>query len=164
MCIRDSTTASAKKMLDTEMEYISYLRNRKKFFFMTQIQQTRVTVAKKKLEEKKKKKRKGGGFPWLRRLRRRLNPNKNKNKYWKGKGKGNPLGRFFRNARAFGLNKGRQLKYSRLGKLVRGGVTKIRAGGKFLGELPGKTATKIRKGIWDNGISAFKNFNLFAQD
>lgn len=159
-----NTTASAKKMLDTEMEYISYLRNRKKFFFMTQIQQTRVTVAKKKLEEKKKKKRKGGGFPWLRRLRRRLNPNKNKNKYWKGKGKGNPLGRFFRNARAFGLNKGRQLKYSRLGKLVRGGVTKIRAGGKFLGELPGKTATKIRKGIWDTGSSAFKKIKLYAQD
>ena len=39
---------TAKRMLDTEMEYIEYLRNRKKMFFMTQVQQTQVTVVSKK--------------------------------------------------------------------------------------------------------------------
>tara|TARA_B100000886_G_scaffold339565_1_gene305433 strand:+ start:4212 stop:6281 length:2070 start_codon:yes stop_codon:yes gene_type:complete len=47
--------STAKNMLDTEMEYISYLRNRKKMFFMTQVQQTRVTVVSKKREAEKKK-------------------------------------------------------------------------------------------------------------
>ena len=61
-----NTTASAKKMLDTEMEYISYLRNRKKFFFMTQLQQTQVTVARKKGEEDKNRKKKPfSGLGWL---------------------------------------------------------------------------------------------------
>ena len=36
--------STAKEMLDTEMEYIEYLRKRKKFFFMTQVQQTRVVT------------------------------------------------------------------------------------------------------------------------
>ena len=54
---------TAKRMLDTEMEYIEYLRNRKKMFFMTQVQQTRVTVVSKKRKEAEKKvkqKRKSG--------------------------------------------------------------------------------------------------------
>jgi len=38
---------AAKDMLDTEMEYIEYLRKRKRFFFMTQVQQTRVAVVPK---------------------------------------------------------------------------------------------------------------------
>ena len=53
---------TAKRMLDTEMEYIEYLRNRKKMFFMTQVQQTQVTVVGKKraaAENKKKKKSSG---------------------------------------------------------------------------------------------------------
>ena len=54
--------STAKKMLDTEMEYIEYLRNRKKMFFMTQVQQTQVTVVSKKakeVEKKAKQKKKG---------------------------------------------------------------------------------------------------------
>ena len=47
--------STAKKMLDTEMEYIEYLRNRKKMFFMTQVQQTQVTVVGKKAKEAEKK-------------------------------------------------------------------------------------------------------------
>ena len=46
--VSGSMVSSAKNMLDTEMEYISYLRNRKKMFFMTQVQQTKVTVVSKK--------------------------------------------------------------------------------------------------------------------
>ena len=41
-------TSTAKDMLDQEIEYIDYLRNRKKFFFMTQVQQTRVHVVAKR--------------------------------------------------------------------------------------------------------------------
>ena len=61
--VSGSMVSSAKNMLDTEMEYISYLRNRKKMFFMTQVQQTRVTVVSKKRKEAEKKvkqKRKSG--------------------------------------------------------------------------------------------------------
>ena len=42
--VAGKVTSTAKQMLDTEMEYIEYLRNRRKFFFMTQVQQTRVVV------------------------------------------------------------------------------------------------------------------------
>ena len=49
--VSGSMVSSAKNMLDTEMEYISYLRNRKKMFFMTQVQQTKVTVVSKKRKE-----------------------------------------------------------------------------------------------------------------
>ena len=57
-------TSTAKDMLDQEPEYIDYLRNRKKFFFMTQVQQTRVHVRKKvkAQDEYEKKKRRGGLF------------------------------------------------------------------------------------------------------
>ena len=100
-----NTTASAKKMLDTEMEYISYLRNRKKFFFMTQLQQTQVTVARNKAKEK----RKGNRFKLpplglLRRLKRKFFDKKKKNNRWKGKGKGSKVGQFFRNTRAWGFS------------------------------------------------------------
>ena len=54
-------TSTAKDMLDKEIEYIDYLRNRKKFFFMTQIQQTRVTVKKRvKVNEKEETKKRSG--------------------------------------------------------------------------------------------------------
>ena len=42
------TLKAADKMLQTEHEYLTFLRNKKKFFFMTQIQQTRVQVARKR--------------------------------------------------------------------------------------------------------------------
>ena len=45
-------------MLDQETEYIDYLGNRKKFFVMTQIQQTRVTIAKRKTKAKKEEEKK----------------------------------------------------------------------------------------------------------
>ena len=57
--------STAKEMLDTEMEYIEYLRNRKKMFFMTQVQQTQVTVVSKKrreVEKKAKEKKKKGNI------------------------------------------------------------------------------------------------------
>ena len=54
-------TSTAKDMLDKEIEYIDYLRNRKKFFFMTQIQQTRVTVKKRvKAQPKEETKKRSG--------------------------------------------------------------------------------------------------------
>ena len=62
--------STAKEMLDTEMEYIEYLRKRKKFFFMTQVQQTRVVIAPKRT---KRAPAQGGGVvgaPPVRRRRR----------------------------------------------------------------------------------------------
>ena len=58
-------TSTAKDMLDQETEYLEYLRNRKKFFVMTQVQQTRVIVAKRRRGRKKDEPRGGGGgiFP-----------------------------------------------------------------------------------------------------
>ena len=41
-------TRTAKNMLDTEMEYIDYLRNRRKFFVMTNLMQQRVVVGGRK--------------------------------------------------------------------------------------------------------------------
>ena len=60
--------STAKKMLDTEMEYIEYLRKRKKFFFMTQVQQTRVVIAPKR---KRKAPAQGGGGIGIPPVRRR---------------------------------------------------------------------------------------------
>ena len=59
--ISGEMTSTAKDMLDQEIEYIDYLRNRKKFFFMTQIQQTRVQVKKRvKAQSKEETKKKSG--------------------------------------------------------------------------------------------------------
>ena len=55
-------TSTAKDMLDQEIEYIDYLRNRKKFFFMTQVQQTRVHVVAKRKKKKEDPNRRRGGF------------------------------------------------------------------------------------------------------
>ena len=52
-------------MLDTEHD-ICYLRNRKKFFFMTQVQQTRVVLGKKGKGHEDKSKFGGGGLPLIR--------------------------------------------------------------------------------------------------
>ena len=60
--------STAKEMLDTEMEYIEYLRKRKKFFFMTQVQQTRVVIAPKR---KRKAPAQGGGGIGIPPVRRR---------------------------------------------------------------------------------------------
>ncbi len=71
--ISGEMTSTAKNMLDQETEYIDYLRNRKKFFVMTQIQQTRVTIAKRKTKAKKEeeKKKKRGGKPWWMRSKKK---------------------------------------------------------------------------------------------
>lgn len=72
--ISGEMTSTAKNMLDQETEYIDYLRNRKKFFVMTQVQQTRVTIAKRKTKAKKeeeKKKKKRGGKPWWMRSKKK---------------------------------------------------------------------------------------------
>ena len=61
--ISGEMTSTAKDMLDQEIEYIDYLRRRKKFFFMTQVQQTRVHVRKKvKVKAQDEKKERSGGF------------------------------------------------------------------------------------------------------
>ena len=64
-------TSTAKDMLDQETEYLEYLRNRKKFFVMTQIQQTRVHVIKKRKKKKKDDPNRRGGFGLFPPFRRR---------------------------------------------------------------------------------------------
>lgn len=64
-------TSTAKDMLDQETEYLEYLRNRKKFFVMTQIQQTRVHVIKKRKKKKKDDPNRSGGFGLFPPFRRR---------------------------------------------------------------------------------------------
>ena len=105
-----SVAKSANEMLDTEHEYLTYLRNRKKFFFMTQVQQTRVVLGKKRngREDKSKLPDGGGRLPPIRRPRRR--PTK---KQLRAKQKGNRVGRFMRNTKAAGIRAGRR---SGLGK------------------------------------------------
>ena len=63
-------TSTAKDMLDQEIEYIDYLRSRKKFFFMTQVQQTRVHVRKKKKCRPVPKDQTPGGRGFWRRRRK----------------------------------------------------------------------------------------------
>ena len=65
-------TSTAKDMLDQEIEYIDYLRNRKKFFFMTQVQQTRVhVVAKRKKKKEDPNRRRRGGLLWFPKRRKK---------------------------------------------------------------------------------------------
>jgi murein DD-endopeptidase MepM/ murein hydrolase activator NlpD len=130
--VAGKVTSTAKEMLDTEMEYIEYLRNRRKFFFMTQVQQTRVSVRGKsqKEEEKKKKKSRGGGVlntvNKLRKIKKALG-NKKLNKKTK-------LGRFRRNLRAGGLKLNRKVQRSPFGRAKKfvGGIGK-KIGGKVKG-------------------------------
>ena len=92
-------TSTAKSMLDQETEYLDYLRNRKKFFVMTQIQQTRVQVVKKR----KKKNETGGGavgmFPPFRRRKKKV----------KSRLKKTPKKTFMEKAKQKGRIKGKQL-------------------------------------------------------
>ena len=129
--VAGKVTSTAKEMLDTEMEYIEYLRNRKKFFFMTQVQQTRVSVrGKSKKEEEKKKKGKGRNLLGAARKLKKLagaRGNKKLNKKTK-------LGRFRRNLRAGGLKLNRKVQRSPFGKAKNfvGGIGK-KIGGKVKG-------------------------------
>ena len=99
-----SVAKSANQMLDTEHEYLTYLRNRKKFFFMTQVQQTQVTVAQKGGKSPEQQVGGGGGgLPFRPSRRRKLSK-----KQLRAKQKGSRVGRFMRNTRAAGLRAGRR--------------------------------------------------------
>ena len=93
-------TRTAKNMLDTEMEYIDYLRNRKKFFVMTNLMQQRVIVG-----GKKKDRDADGTDPKSRgSWRRRYKPKRKiRLKSW---GKNSKFGRFIRNVRYKSLRMG----------------------------------------------------------
>ena len=93
-------TRTAKNMLDTEMEYIDYLRNRKKFFVMTNLMQQRVIVGGKKKDrdaDGTDPKRRG---TWRRRYKK---PKKIRLKSW---GKNSKFGKFIRNVRYRSLRMG----------------------------------------------------------
>ena len=136
------TLKAADKMLQTEHEYLTFLRNKKKFFFMTQIQQTRVQVAKKeKYEQGDAPRGRGLGLPFLRR-RPRIKGNR---KRWKNRGKNTRIGRFMRNARARGLRMGRGFKRGPVGRFIGGAKNRItgapgalkRGAGSLLGKAKG---------------------------
>ena len=93
-------TSSAKDMLDTEMEYIDYLRNRRKFFVMTNVQQTRV------LTGKKKKDRDADGKNTIPSSLGRLRFKPKRRLRFKNFGKKNRFGRLIRNVRAGALRLG----------------------------------------------------------
>ena len=133
-------TSTAKDMLDKEIEYIDYLRNRKKFFFMTQIQQTRVTVKKrvKAKEKEETKKRSGLRLPF--RKKRKV---KKKNLKQKVKQKARIKGRKAKRAMgaagnkisAFTRNKTKKLGKNLVstGKTMKGQVLKkVSQGTKFM--------------------------------
>ena len=156
---------SAEKMLDAELDYINYLRGRKKLFFMTQIQQTRVQVGKKQFGEDDNIDYGKRGRFWR--------PRRNKKVKTKGLGKGNRIGRFFRNVRASGLKWGRKIKYSLPGRLVRGGARNVRNAGQFIGRQPGRlwrsvkrVGTKVKNKIGDGlnfvkraGVNVMRSIN-----
>ena len=135
-------TSTAKDMLDKEIEYIDYLRNRKKFFFMTQIQQTRVTVKKrvKAKEKEETKKRKGLRLPFRKRPKKKV---KKKNLKQKVKQKARIKGRKAKRAMgaagnkisAFTRNKTKKLGKNLVstGKTMKGQVLKkVSQGTKFM--------------------------------
>ena len=144
--VAGKVTSTAKDMLDTEMEYIEYLRNRKKFFFMTQVQQTRVLVRgrSKKEEEKKDKKRRSGSIlntlNKARKIKKALG-NKKLNKKTK-------LGRFRRNLRAGGLRLNRKFQRSPFGR-----AKKFVSG---VGEKLGANVKNVKKAALDKVVAAPK--------
>ena len=144
--VAGKVTSTAKDMLDTEMEYIEYLRNRKKFFFMTQVQQTRVLVRgrSKKEEEKKDKKRRSGSL---------LNTARKLRKIKKAAGRGKltkktKLGRFRRNLRAGGLRLNRKFQRSPFGR-----AKKFVSG---VGEKLGANVKNVKKAALDKVVAAPK--------
>ena len=133
--------SSAKRMLDTEMEYIEFLRNKKKMFFMTQVQQTRVTVISKKAKEAEdKKKSSGGGLLddlLKRKLKKKLKakPGKSslKDRMKKVKGR-NPIVKLKRKMKAAGIKTGRKVNR----------VLKIDKAKKFMSNQGAKVGNKIK--------------------
>lgn len=130
--------SDAKKMLDTEMEYIEFLRNKKKMFFMTQVQQTRVTVVSKKAKAAEEKKDSGGGGAGLLSQllrRRRPKPGKDslKKRLKKVKGR-NPIVKLKRKMKAAGIKTGRKINR----------VLKIDKAKKFVSNQGAKVGNKIK--------------------
>ena len=132
-------TRTAKNMLDTEMEYIDYLRNRKKFFIMTNLLQQRVVVGGRK-RDRDADGGDGGGFG-IPRNRRFLK--KKKRLRFKSFGKGSKIGRFARGIRARALRLG--------GAPALGKKAVYRGPLKFLNP---RNIARIGNKIKDKGIAA----------
>ena len=131
-------TRSAKNMLDTEMEYIDYLRNRRKFFVMTNVMQQRVTVGGKKGGRDADGSSKSRSIPRNRRLFK-----KTKRLRFKSFGKGSKVGRFARGLRYKALRLG--------GAPGLGKKAAFRGPFKFLNP---RNIAKIGVKIKDKGIQA----------
>ena len=155
--------STAKKMLDTEMEYIEYLRNRKKMFFMTQVQQTQVTVVSKKrreVEKKVKEKKRSGGLLdnlLKRKLKKKFGKRDSlKQRMKKVKGR-NPIVKLKRKMKAAGLKTGRKvnrvLKIDKAKKFISNQGKNI--GSKFKKVGKNVASTALSKG--KTAVSAVKN-------
>ena len=133
-------TRSAKEMLDTEMEYIDYLRNRRRFFVMTTIQQQRV------LTSGKKKDRDADGGTSIPSSLGRIRFKPKRRLRFKSWGKKNRFGRMIRNVRAGALRLGGA---SSLGKkpVYRG----------FMRIFNPRNLTRLTNKVRDMGINAGKN-------
>ena len=140
-------TRSAKDMLDTEMEYIDYLRNRRKFFVMTNLQQTRVIAGRKKKDRDADGKNKGPTS--LGRLRFK----KIKRIRWKNFGKNSKIGRAIRNVRAGALRLGGAPSLGK--KAVYKGWMKI---------FNPRNITRLKNKIGDMATGAGKNIKKFGKN
>ena len=140
-------TRSAKDMLDTEMEYIDYLRNRRKFFVMTNLQQTRVIAGRKKKDRDADGKNKGP------RSLGRLRFKKVKRLRWKNFGKNSKVGRIVRNVRAGALRLGGAPSLGK--KPVYKGWMKI---------FNPRNITRLKNKIGDMATGAGKNIKKFGKN
>ena len=138
-----SVAKSANQMLDTEHEYLTYLRNRKKFFFMTQVQQTRVVLGKKGKGHEDKSKFGGGGMPFMR-LPRRRKPTKQQ---IRARSKKTRVGRFMRNTKAAGLRAGRRSGFGKAANNIRRTGQRVGTGVKSApGRVVAGTKNAVRSG------------------
>ncbi len=150
--------STAKNMLDTEMEYISYLRNRKKMFFMTQVQQTRVTVVSKKRKEaeKKVKQKSKSGLTIPKKFLQKKGKDTLKQRMKRVKGR-NPIVKLKRKMKAGGLKVGR--KVNRVLKIDKAKKFMSRQGQR-LGSQIKNVGKKIGGKVLQTGksaVSAVKN-------
>ena len=133
-------TSTAKDMLDQEIEYIDYLRNRKKFFFMTQIQQTRVTVKKRVKAQPKEETKKRSGLRLPFRKKRKVKKKNLKQKVKQrariqGKKAKRAMGAAGNKISAFTRNKTKKLGKNLVstGKTMKGqALKKVSQGTKFM--------------------------------
>ncbi len=140
-------TRSAKDMLDTEMEYIDYLRNRRKFFVMTNLQQTRVITGRKK------KDRDADGKSKISSSLGRLRFKKPRRIRWKNFGKNSKVGRIIRNVRAGALRLGGAPSLGK--KPVYKGWMKI---------FNPRNITRLKNKIGDMATGAGKNIKKFGKN